>query len=267
MSTGTALVTGASEGIGYEIAKVLAHKGFRLVLVARREQRLREVAAELDDAHGTDAEVLAADLAESGAAARIHDRLEAAGTTVDMLVNNAGLLTNGPFHETDAGGQSAMLMVNVVALTELTHAFVPAMVRHGSGYVLNVASTAAWVGLAEEAVYSASKAYVLAFTLGLNDEMRGRATGVNVTALCPGYTDTKMIDNPDQGGILAVPRALILDAGAVARAGVEACLQGRAMVVPGAANAATMQGVQLLPRIWVTRLMGRVYRRRMSGTG
>jgi len=266
MSTTTALITGASEGIGLEIARVLAAKGWGLVLVARRLERLEEVSSGLRSAYGVEVDVVAADLAESGAARRVHEAVAARGRPVDLLVNNAGLLTNGPFHETDLAPQSAMLSVNVVALSELTHVFLQDMVERGEGRILNVASVAAWVGLPEEAVYSASKAYVLAFSLAVDDEMRGRGTGVTVTALCPGYTATKMIDDPDQGGVIDIPRALVLDPAMVARAGVEGCLAGKRVVIPGASNAVAMQGVQFLPRAWATSVMGRWYRRRMSRT-
>jgi len=259
-----ALVTGASDGIGVELCRVLAARDHDLVLVARREQKLQDVAAEVTAKHGVAARVVPCDLARPGAAQALHRTVQELGIAVDFLVNNAGLLHNGYFDEIPLEKQEALLAVNVVALTSLTHLFLQDMLARGSGHILNVASTAAWLGIPQQNVYAASKAYVLSFSLALNDELQARGSGVAVTALCPSYTRTKMLDNPEQGRKLAVPGAMVLDPELVAREGVEACLRGAPMVVPGLVNRLAMPLVQCLPRVWVTRLFGALYRRALA---
>ena len=220
-----ALVTGASDGIGVEFCRVLAPRGWNLVLVARREQKLCELASSLRAEHGAASEVIPCDLAEPHAAQALHRKTKDLGIEVDLLVNNAGLLHNGFFDEIDLAKQQAMLAVNVLALTSLTHLYLNDMLTRGRGRILNVSSTAAWIGIPQQNVYAASKAYVLA-----------RNRGVSVTAVCPSYTDTRMLDNPEQGGKLAIPKSQILPADLVAREGIEGCLRGDPIVIPGRAN-------------------------------
>lgn len=259
----TALVTGASEGIGLEMCRVLAARGYELILVSRRADRLQAVAGELAERHGARCRVIAADLAQPGAAEALVAELDRLGLRIDFLANNAGLLFNGDFLETDRVGQEQLLMVNVVALTSLAHLVGARMAAQGGGHILNVASLAAWMGLPGEAVYAASKAYVLAFSQALADEMDAAGKGVVVSTLCPSYTDTKMLDNPAQGKKLRIPRMLILSPAEVARQGVEACLRGKPTCIPGLSNRLTAYLVQLFPRMWVVRVMGAVYRRAM----
>jgi len=154
-----------------------------------------------------------------------------------------------------------MLAVNVVALTSLAHLFLQDMLARRRGHILNVASTAAWIGIPQQNVYAASKAYVLSFSLALSDELRAKKSGVGVTVVCPSYTDTKMLDNPEQGWKLTIPRSMVLDAATVAKAGVDACLAGKPMVIPGLSNRIGMSLVQCLPRLWVTRAFGMLYRK------
>lgn len=261
---GWALITGASEGIGAEICRELAGRGYNVILVARREDKLREVAAQLSAAHGIDTRVVAADLAGPQAAQALHGSVSGLGIEVDVLVNNAGLLYNGYFDEIALDKQEALLAVNVVALTALTHLFLADMLTRGRGRILNVASTAAWVGIPQQNVYSASKAYVLSFTLALADELRSKTGTVTATALCPSFTATKMLDNPEQGPKLSVPAAMILDPKTVAREGVTACLRGDAIVTPGLTNRISMGLVQVAPRRWATAALGWAYRRGQS---
>lgn len=264
MGMGTALITGASEGIGRELCNVLAARGFDLVLVARHEDRLQVAAAEVRDRYGVDCQVLACDLAKPHAAQALAAMLAERDLRIDFLVNNAGLLFNGFFGETDLGKQEDLLRLNVITLTSLTHLLLAGMIERGRGYVLNLASTAAWMGIPNQNVYAASKAYVLSFTLALADEMRARATGVNVTALCPSFTDTRMLDNPAQGPRLSVPKPMVLQPDFVAEQGVAACLAGKPMVVPGWSNRVSMSLLQMAPRTWTTAIFGRVYRRGMG---
>lgn len=261
MNANWALVTGASDGIGVEFCRELARRGYSLVLVARREAKLQEVAAALATAHGIATRVVPCDLAAPQAAHRLYGEVRALGIDVDVLVNNAGLLFNGYFDEIALAKQEDLLAVNVVALTALTHLFVQDMLARGSGRILNVASTAAWIGIPQQNVYAASKAYVLPFTLALANELQAKNRGVTATVVCPSYTATKMLDNPEQGPKLSIPAALVLQADDVARQGVEACLRGDAIVTPGLSNRVGMGLVQALPRKWVTALFGWMYRR------
>lgn len=256
-----ALVTGASDGIGVEFCKELARRGHNLILVARREAKLREVAAAMTAAHGVETRVIPCDLAAPQAAHHLYGEVRALGLDVDVLVNNAGLLYNGFFDEIALAKQEDLLAVNVVALTALTHLFVRDMLARGRGRVLNVASTAAWIGIPQQNVYAASKAYVLPFTLALANELQAKNRGVTATVVCPSYTATKMLDNPDQGPKLAIPAALVLQTDDVARQGIDACLRGAPIVTPGFSNRLGMALVQALPRTWVTRMFGWMYRR------
>lgn len=264
MDDSWALVTGASDGIGVHFCRELAGRGYNLVLVARREDRLREVGAELNAAFGVDTKVLPCDLAAPLAAHDLYEQVCALGVRIDVLVNNAGLLYNGYFDRIELSKQEDLLAVNVVALTALTHLFSRDMLGRGRGRILNVSSTAAWVGIPQQNVYSASKAYVLSFTLALADELKSRGCGVTATALCPSYTATKMLDNPDQGPKLSVPSALVSEPEVVARQGIESCLRGEAMVTPGLSNRFSMGMIQMMPRRWMTAAFGRAYRRGQS---
>ncbi|MFM8597998.1 MAG: SDR family NAD(P)-dependent oxidoreductase [Mycobacterium sp.] len=271
MNGSWALITGASEGIGVEFCRELATRGHNLVLVARREEKLRDVAAAMASAHGVDTRVLPCDLAAPQAAHALHRDVQSLGIPVEILVNNAGLLYNGAFDEIALSKQEDLLAVNVVALTALSHLFVTDMLARGRGRILNVASTAAWVGIPQQNVYAASKAYVLSFTLALANELkakqRGRRPGVTATAICPSFTATRMLDNPEQGPKLSVPSALIMSPDVVARQGIDACLRGEPIVTPGLSNRVSMGLVQVAPRSWATAMLGWAYRRGQRGPG
>ena len=184
----TALVTGASGGLGAEFARVLAEEGFDLVLVARGEGKLLALKDELEARHGITARVLTAALARKDVAKDLHDRVLGLGIHVDALVNNAGFGDAGAFCERDWQRQRDMVQVNMVALMQLTHLFVPHMVERGTGMVLNLSSVAAFSAGPYMSVYYASKAFVLSFSEALSEELAG--TGVTVTAICPGPTAT-----------------------------------------------------------------------------
>ena len=182
-----AVVTGASSGIGAEIARELSRRGHTVVLVARTEARLKELADEIDGAGGT-AHVVAMDLADRTARSSLADRVEALGLVPEILVNNAGFSTMGPVSKADPGSEMAMIEVDVVAVADLCTRFLPGMVERGRGAVLNVASTAAFQPLPGQAGYGAGKAFVLSYTQSLVGELRG--SGVTATALCPGPVQT-----------------------------------------------------------------------------
>jgi hypothetical protein len=183
-----ALVTGASSGIGAAFARMLAGRGMHLVLVARREDRLKELAEELDTRHGTQCEIIPADLSEPGKATDLFETISSRGIDVELLVNNAGFGFVGTVDDTDTDRMLQMIQLNITALTELTYLLIPGMLERGHGGVINVSSLAAFQPVAYMPTYSAGKAYVLHFSEALWAECRER--GVTVLALCPGTTET-----------------------------------------------------------------------------
>jgi hypothetical protein len=255
----TALVTGASSGIGLEFARTLARNSHDLVLVARSEGPLHALAAELAQRHGARAVVVPADLAEADAVREVAETVAAQGLAVDVLVNNAGAGLLGDFAASDRDRQLAMLQLNVTSLTDLSHRFLGGMLERGRGRIINVASTAAFQPGPLMAVYYATKAYVLQFSLGLAEEVAGR--GVTVTALCPGPTATGFQRNSAFGDRSDWVRSLpVPDAAAVAEAGWSGALKGRRIVIPGAMNKLTAQGTRFVPRRAAAMLAHRFHR-------
>jgi hypothetical protein len=254
----TALVTGASSGIGREFAAVLARNGYDLVLVARRRTELDSLAAELQSAHAATSLVVPADLSTAEGVPSVVDAVRAADVEVDVLINNAGLGGHGRFIETDVASDEQQLAVNILALTRLTKAFLPPMVSRRRGRILNVASTAGFQPGPFMAVYYASKAYVLSFSEALSEEVRG--TGVTVTALAPGAVRTAFFDvaNVDSNSRL-VRSPGTLNADEVAQAGYDAMMRGRALVIPGFANRMGMESLRIAPRGLVTRVVARLH--------
>lgn len=250
---GRALITGASAGIGEQFARVFAENGHDLILVARSEDKLKQLAAELSVKHRIEAHGLAADLLQPDAAFDLHARVADRGLAVDILVNNAGLLTSGAFRAQDTRRLLDIVELNVAALTALTSLFLPAMLERRSGRILNLASVASFQPVPMLAVYAATKAYVLSLTESLSEELRG--TGVSVTALCPGMTDTSMVRGSEFGGRFEIPPMMMSSPEAVARAGYRALMAGTAIEVPGFANQLAASWVQLQPR-WLVRALG-----------
>jgi short-subunit dehydrogenase len=239
------LITGASSGIGLELARVFARNRHDLVLVARTEPKLRELAAEAE-ASGVRADVIPADLSAPGAGRALADRVRALGVDVDILVNNAGYANFGPFVETPLDVELSMIQVNIVALTELTKALLPEMIARGHGRILNVASTAAFFPGPLMAVYYATKAYVLSFTEAIAVELAG--TGVTVTALCPGPTASgfQAVAKLEKSRLIAGRR--LPTARSVAEAGYAAMIAGKTVFVTGASNKLTVLAPRILPR-------------------
>ena len=246
MPGGVALITGASAGLGVEFARHLAKRGERLVLVARRKERLDALVAELGNARA-----VALDLGQAGAADTLFADLGAHGEHIDTLVNNAGFGLSGKFAALDGPRQRAMIELNIGALTELTHAVLPGMIERGRGAILNVASTAAFQPGPGMAVYFATKAFVLSFTEALHEELRG--SGIRVTALCPGPTATEF---GEVAGLSNGFAKYSPDAAAVVRAGLKALDRNRAVAIPGLANKVGAQGHRLLPRGVLRRIAG-----------
>ena len=249
----TALVTGASSGIGAEFARQLAARGSGLVLVARSRAPLEALASDLADRHGVRADVVVADLAEEGAAGRIAGEVAARGLHVDVLVNNAGFGTHGLFHTLSASREREEIAVNVQALVDLTHAFLPGMLERRSGAVVNVASVAGFQPDPYMAVYGATKAFVLSFSHALRAE--ARPAGVRVVALCPGATETAFFDGAGSPharvGRPARPEGVVA-------AALRAVERNRAQVIPGLANALLALGPRFTTRAFSARVAGRL---------
>lgn len=251
-TTGRVLITGASAGIGAELARVFARHGHRLTLVARRKDKLAELAAELKAQHGADVLCVAQDLAKASGVAAALRAATAGGEPITVLVNNAGVIDVCPFADSPTDKLVGMVELNVRALTELCSRLVPAMVERGSGHVLNVASLAAFQPVPSMAAYAATKAYVLALSEALSVELRD--SGVKVTALCPGITDTAMFADIQGGSKAAakLPSALVSDPKDVAEQAYKALMSGQVVLVPGLPNQITAAWAQATPR-WLMR--------------
>lgn len=246
----TVLITGASSGIGLELAQTFARHGYNLVLVARNEQRFARLATQLRAHHHISVEVLAQDLSTPGSADELIAELQRRSISVDILVNNAGVAIQGPFSQSDWNSQLALLQLNILSLTHLTHRLLPQMLRQCYGRILNVASIAAYLPGPLTATYNASKAYVLSFSEALAFELEG--TGVTVTVLCPGPTRTNFAARAGLSGAKAF-RHHTMHPASVARIGYHALMRGKRVVVPGLMNKLRMLPIHLLPRTTLAR--------------
>jgi len=248
----TALITGASNGIGLELAKLFARDQYDLVLVARSEDKLRELAAGMERTHGISALVIAKDLSDTAAPAEVYEQIKAAGIRIDVLVNNAGYGSFGLFAETDLDFELKMIRLNIESLTHLSKLYVRDMIAQKSGRILNVASTASFQPGPLMAVYYASKAYVLSFSEALANELEG--TGVTVTALCPGATASGFQEMANMQNSKLVQGA-IMDAKTVAEIGYRGLFDGRTVVIPGLTNRVMAGSVRFVPRKLITKIV------------
>jgi uncharacterized protein len=254
----TCLITGASSGIGAELARGLAERGHGVTLVARREERLRELADELVEAHGVRADVITADVSSPRGRERLQAAVAEREVDVEVLVNNAGFGSGGAFVELDGERETSMVRTNVEAVVALSHAFLPGMVERERGAVLNVASLIAFQPVPYQATYGASKAFVLSFTDALHEELRG--TGVAATAVCPGPVRTEFGEMGGFGGAdERIPGALWLSAAKVARDALAAVERGDRITVPGAHNRIAALWGQHLPRSILLPLVKQVW--------
>ncbi len=250
---GFALVTGASSGIGADLARELAARGWPLILVARRVDRLTALQDEIVASHGVAVQVLGADLAAPGAGRRLFDEVAARSWRVEILVNNAGHGLQGRFTDLDEAAVDAMFQLNIHALTQLTMAFVRPMVVRGRGRVLNVASAAAFLPSPYVSAYAATKAYVSSFSEAIAYELE--RSGVSVTTLYPGITTTEF---NAVAGVRTPPLmdASILPPDIVARVGIDAMFRGRRAAIPGWINTGNALASKLLPRRWLAAIAG-----------
>jgi short-subunit dehydrogenase len=258
MTKPVALVTGASSGIGRAFADALAARGGELVVVARDDARLDEMGGELERRHGTEVEVVAADLSTEKGTALVEARLESNDPPVDLLVNNAGFGTFGHFHELSREVEDREIRLNVLAVTRLCHAALPGMLARRRGGIINVSSLAGYQPVPENATYAATKAYVTSLSHALHEETRG--TGVKVMVLCPGFTRTEF---QERAGVdsRAVPGWLWQSADEVVHAALRAFDRGRAVCIPGPLNQTGAVFSSALPRGLTRRLAGAIVKR------
>jgi uncharacterized protein len=247
----TALVTGASSGLGMEFARLLAERGCHLILVARREEALARLKQELEGRQGVRVFSIPMDLAAADAPRQLYDQVQAAGLQVDVLVNNAGLGLFGGFAEIPWEREKGMLDLDMLAVVHLTKLFAPDMVGRKFGYVLNIGSTGSFQPTPTYASYAAAKSFVLSYSEAVNYELRG--TGVHCTALCPGITRTEFLQVSGQK-ITLYQRLTMMESARVVRVGLNAMLRGRSSVVAGWLNAFVAGLLAFIPRQWAAGL-------------
>jgi len=249
----TALITGASGGIGYEFAKLLAQDGYNLVLIARSEDKFYEIKQEFREKFSVKVMVIPVDLTIPQVSGEIFHELEKKDIKVDVLINNAGFGHFGEFQGSDLGKDAQMIQLNIVVLTHLTKLFLKGMIERGGGKILNVASVAAFLPGPLMSVYYATKAYVLSFSEAVSNETKG--TGVTVTALCPGPTETGFQTASQLNDSQSLKNRKLPSAAEVAKYGYKAMLNGDVVAVPGVMNKIFVQLVKFLPRTTVTELV------------
>ena len=255
----TALITGASAGIGEAIARELAARGHGVTLVARREDRLRTLATDLSDRYGVRTEALGADLGDSATRRDLSRRISELGLEVEILVNNAGFGGGADFAETEPDRLVSMVELNCVALLDLQAVYLPQMVERGRGAVINIASTAAFQPLPGAATYAATKAFVLSLSEAVHEELKG--TGVTLTAICPGPVRTEFPQAAGLEGADQVPGMLWMSAESVAKQAVDAAADGKRAIIPGLLNRAGALTGQHAPRMFALPIAKRVWRR------
>jgi len=248
----TVLITGASGGIGEELARLFAAHGHDLVLVARSADKLQSLGGELARTHGIQSRVLTADLADPAAPPRLFDTLQVQGVAIDALVNNAGFGARGAYAEIAYDVEARMIQVNVAALAHLTRLFLPGMLARRNGKILNVASTAGYVPGPFMAVYYASKAFVLSFSEAIAEETQG--SGVTVTALVPGPTETNFAATAGNQDTPLFRAGAVMSAAAVARVGFDGLMAGKRVAVAGFSNKLTVLSTRLAPRSMLAKI-------------
>ncbi len=255
-SDSTALVTGASSGIGADIARELADRGHAVTLVARREDRLAALAEEIESKRHVPTDVIGCDLSDAAARGGLVAEIRGRGRDVSVLVNNAGFGSAGPFQDLDLDDELRMVRTNVEAIVHLCGEYIPPMVRRGEGAVMNVASVAGFQPLPRQSTYSASKAFVLSFTEVLSSDLKG--TGVTATALCPGPVRSEFTDQ-HEGFDVSSPDFVWMSSQDCARTAVKGLERGKRVVVPGMGNRITTLAGQHAPRSMLLAAARRFY--------
>jgi short-subunit dehydrogenase len=255
MAAKLALVTGASGGIGLEIAKLLAQGGYDLALVARSQAKLESLAAELREKYGINVQVVACDLAQSNAAHAVRAQVP----QCDVLINNAGFANNGKFARMDERHILEEIQLDVTTLTQLTRLYLPGMIERKDGKILNLASTAGFLPGPNMAVYYAAKAYVISFSEAIAEEVRN--TGVTVSVLCPGATATGFQDRAFDGKSTILTRLPMAKAADVAKAGVDGMMRGKRVIVPGITNKLVALSPKISPRGLLLRMSAKAVER------
>jgi len=248
----TALITGASGGIGREIALYIASMGADLILVARNGDKLKETADMATEKYGAKSEIITADLSREGAAQKLYDEVKHKSLKTDILINNAGYGLHGFFNNVPLEKHSAMLRLNIIALTELTGLFLEDMKKRNSGHILLTASTAAFQATPDYADYGASKAFVLHFGEALRFELKKQNLNIGCTVLCPGPTATSFFKTSEHGKAGLIIRLLMMKPDKVARIGVKAMLKNKPFVISGFWNKVMAFSSRFMPRRWVT---------------
>lgn len=256
----TALITGASSGIGEAFANALAAQGLDLILVARSEDRLRSLAKQLAEVHARRVEVVTADLSLAGAALKVKTAVDALGMPVDLLINNAGFGTVGSFVKQEPERERQEILLNAAAVVDMAHAFLPGMLQRKQGGIINVASAAAFQPLPFMAVYAATKAFVLSFSHALRGEVRSK--GITVTALCPGPVDTPFFEATGVDKLRdTVPRGMMVTAERVVSDCLKAFKAGKAVCIPGTATKLMAAAGHLTPRGLLARFTAKAIKR------
>ncbi|MCF8296081.1 MAG: SDR family oxidoreductase [Saprospiraceae bacterium] len=257
MSSNTyAIVTGASGGIGYELAKLLAKDNYNLILIARTIEKLNEIKKELENKFSISVITLKKDLSASGSATELFDEIKTKNLKVSILVNNAGFGDFSAFAESDLDKQLRMMQLNIVSLTELSRLFLPELINQKEGKILNIASIAAFMPGPMMSVYYASKAFVLSFTEAISNELKG--SGVSATALCPGPTKTKFFDAAEVENPKFMQLLKMADSSSVAKYGYKSLMKGKVIAVPGFMNKLIVCSIRFTPRSVLRYLNGKL---------
>ena len=260
MQKKTALITGGSTGIGFELAKCFAAHGHDLILVARNRDTLEAAAGKIEGKYGVKVTTLVFDLSDTDSPQKLFDLVTGEAIQVDFLINNAGFGLGGEFADTNIEKELDMIQVNVAAVVHLTKLFLPAMIRRKEGRIMNLGSTAAFYPGPHASIYYATKAFVLSFSEAIAEELRN--TGVSVTALCPGPTHTEFADRSGTTNTRLFKQSIVASAEDVARYGYSAMMRGQRVAVPGLGNKFLIQAERLAPRRLVTLITRKIQENR-----
>ena len=256
MANKTALITGGSTGIGFELAKCFAAHGHNLILVARHSDALEAAAGKIEGKYGVTGTTLSVELSDPESPQKLFDSVDGDGIHVDFLINNAGFGLGGQFADTDLGKELDMIQVNATSVVQLTKLFLPAMIKRKEGRIMNLGSTASFQPGPNASIYYATKAFVLSFSEAIAEELRH--TGVTVTALCPGPTHTEFAERSGTTNTRLFKQSIVASAEDVARFGYAAMMRGQRVAIPGIGNKLLIQAERIAPRRLVTMITGRI---------